>query len=257
MINKDHLYDKGYCLIQKLISNEWLSKFHKVLPKIFTSHREIQIANKSDVKVGGLAFHAVLSDPVFTEFLNWLLETGFISAIQDAYFKGEPILNSFSALDNLPGLVSFASKPHRDVRCYTSEMSVMLNMLIMLDDFTEQNGSTLLLAESHKEEQRPTDEFFFKNATKIIGKKGDVLLFNSNMWHAAGLNTTNENRKALALTFTEPLIKQLLDYPRAFGSDTSFNERLKRLLGYSARVPASLEEWYQPQEKRLYKKQQY
>lgn len=253
MINKDQLYDKGYYLIRGLISDKWLTNFHEILPEVFAAHRKIQVDNNSDVKVGGLAFHAVLSNPLFIEFLDNLLETGFISVIQDAYFKGEPILNSFSALDNLPGLVSFASRPHRDVRCYTSEMSVMLNMLIMLDDFTEHNGATLLLSGSHKEEQRPTDEFFFKNATKIIGKKGDVLLFNSNMWHAAGFNTTDKNRKALALTFTESLIKQLLDYPRAFGSDIPFNEKLKRLLGYSARVPASLEEWYQPSDKRFYK----
>jgi hypothetical protein len=37
---------------------------------------------------------------------------------------------------------------------------------------------------------------------------------------------------------------------------SSFNEDLKQLLGYFSRVPANLEEWYQPYENRFYKKNQ-
>ena len=125
----------------------------------------------------------------------------------------------------------------------------------MLDDFTPLKGITKLLPRSHKVAEKPTDEYFFDNAINIEGEKGDVLLFNSNVWHAAGINRTKSGRQALALTFTIPSLKQLLDYPRALGYDrTEFNEDLMQLLGYSARVPASLEEWYQPAETRLYKK---
>lgn len=53
-------------------------------------------------------------------------------------------------------------------------------------------------------------------------------------------------------------MKQLLDYPRAIGYDKidQFNPKLQQLLGYHSRVPASLNEWYQPEDKRFYKKNQ-
>lgn len=53
-------------------------------------------------------------------------------------------------------------------------------------------------------------------------------------------------------------MKQLLDYPRALGYNeiNKFNPKLQQLLGYYSRVPSSLNEWYQPEEKRFYKKNQ-
>ena len=36
----------------------------------------------------------------------------------------------------------------------------------------------------------------------------------------------------------------------------SYSPALRQLLGYNARVPTSLDEWYQPPDKRLYKRDQ-
>ena len=53
-------------------------------------------------------------------------------------------------------------------------------------------------------------------------------------------------------------MKQLLDYPRALGYDKmdSFTYEMQQFLGYHSRVPSSLNEWYQPEENRFYKKYQ-
>ena len=53
-------------------------------------------------------------------------------------------------------------------------------------------------------------------------------------------------------------MKQQFDYPRAVGYENadSYPENFRQIVGYNARVPASLEEWYQPPEKRFYKKDQ-
>jgi ectoine hydroxylase-related dioxygenase (phytanoyl-CoA dioxygenase family) len=37
------------------------------------------------------------------------------------------------------------------------------------------------------------------------------------------------------------------------GEDFPKNEKMRQLLGYNSRVPASHDEWYQPPEKRMYK----
>jgi ectoine hydroxylase-related dioxygenase (phytanoyl-CoA dioxygenase family) len=134
----------------------------------------------------------------------------------------------------------------------------MLNCLLMVDDFTIENGGTYLLPYSHLEERKPSDEEFFQNAIQAVGKKGDMLIFNANVWHSSAPNTTQGHRRAIPITVSKSFMKQLLDYPRAIGYDKidDFSFELQQLLGYHSRVPASLDEWYQPENKRFYKKDQ-
>ena len=85
-----------------------------------------------------------------------------------------------------------------------------------------------------------------------------MLVFDSNIWHSTGLNTTNKGRRGIPITLSRSFMKQLLDYPRAIGYDKieNFDPKLQQLLGYYSRVPSSLDEWYQPEDKRFYKKNQ-
>jgi ectoine hydroxylase-related dioxygenase (phytanoyl-CoA dioxygenase family) len=128
----------------------------------------------------------------------------------------------------------------------------------MIDDFTLENGGTYLLPGSHLEERRPSDEEFFNNAIQATGKRGDILIFNANVWHCSAPNRTDSDRRALPFTISKSFMKQLLDYPRAFSYEKMhiFTEQMQQFLGYHSRVPASLNEWYQPEDKRLYKKNQ-
>ena len=202
--------------------------------------------------------HVLLSNPVFTDFLQTLLDNGFIKSLQDNFFNSNCILNSLSALNNLPNQPNFSAVVHRDLRFYSGEFPIMLNCLIMLDDFTIENGGTYLLPKSHLEERKPSDEEFFKNAIQAVGIKGDILIFNANVWHASAPNTTQSDRRAIPFTVSKSFMKQLLDYPRALGYNKmdSYSTKLQQFLGYHSRVPASLEEWYQPEDKRFYKKNQ-
>ena len=131
----------------------------------------------------------------------------------------------------------------------------MVNMLVMLDDFTLENGATYLLTGSHMQPEKPTDEEFFAKADRAVGKRGSIILFDSMLWHATGENLVGGMRRALTLTFTRPYIKQQLDYPRYMGYERAeeFSEDLRQVIGYNARVPATLDEWYQPPNKRMYK----
>jgi ectoine hydroxylase-related dioxygenase (phytanoyl-CoA dioxygenase family) len=63
---------------------------------------------------------------------------------------------------------------------------------------------------------------------------------------------------ALPITFSKSFIKQLMDYPRYLGYDkiNEFDEEILSLLGYNSRVPSNLNEWYQPEHNRFYKKNQ-
>ncbi len=257
-IEVQELKTKGYTILRNKIPLEWLDKLFNAIDKSFIDHRRIQIENNNDIKTEGVALHVMLNDSIFIEFLKYLQNIGFIKDLQENYFGSKCILNSFSALDNLPNQPNFSAIVHRDLRFYSGDFPIMINCLVMVDDFTVENGGTYLLAKSHLEERKPSDEEFFANADQATGKRGDILIFNANVWHSSAPNKTQNHRRAIPITISKSFMKQLLDYPRAIGYDrmNEFDYEFQQLLGYHSRVPASLNEWYQPEDKRYYKKDQ-
>lgn len=254
----DELNKKGFTIVRNVVSEEWIFFLKKGAEKAFQEHREIQNNNNNDIDVDGVALHAILSDDVFIEFLIHLSKSELFKDIEDEFFKSKFIMNSFSALNNKPNKTNFSGEVHRDTKFYSGKANLMLNVLVMLDDFTEDNGPTLVLPYSHLFSDKPSDEFFENNCKQVIGKKGDVLLFHGDVWHCSSLNNTQNDRIALPITLTKSSIKQLLDYPRAIGYDRmdSFSVDIQQLLGYHSRVASNLDEWYQPFENRFYKKDQ-
>jgi len=199
----------------------------------------------------GSAHHVVGCDDAFHAFLTHDLYDRLIAE----YFGGPFILNSFGAIDNRPvGEQSYAhgSRFHRDVRTYSHPFKLMLNVLVMLDDFTVENGATKLVPGSHSVERRPADDELERRCVRAVGSMGSVLLFDSNLWHSAAPNHGTASRRAMTLTYTRPFMKQQLDYPRVLGDAYSTDARLRQILGFNARVPENLDEWFQPPESRKY-----
>jgi ectoine hydroxylase-related dioxygenase (phytanoyl-CoA dioxygenase family) len=252
------LNKQGYTIIRNLVDENWLNTLREAIDKAFIEHRTTQLNNNNDIKTDGVALHALLSNSIFISFLENLQNKGFFNFLSESFFKSKCIINSFSALDNLPNQPNFSAIVHRDLRFYSGDFPIMLNCLLMVDDFTIENGGTYLLPYSHLEERKPSDEEFFQKAIQAIGQKGDMIIFNANVWHSSAPNITQDHRRAIPITVSRSFMKQLLDYPKAIGYDKmdSFSVELQQLLGYHSRVPASLDEWYQPEDKRFYKKNQ-
>jgi ectoine hydroxylase-related dioxygenase (phytanoyl-CoA dioxygenase family) len=252
------LKKQGYTIIRNLVEEDLLDLLRNALDKAFIEHRQTQLSNNNDIKTNGVALHVLLSNPIFINFLEELELKNFFTFLSETFFNSKCIINSFSGLNNLPNQPNFSAVVHRDLRFYSGDVPIMLNCLLMVDDFTIENGGTYLLPYSHLKEEKPSDEEFFKNAIQAVGKKGDMIIFNANVWHSSAPNTTQDNRRAIPITVSKSFMKQLLDYPRAIGYDRmdDFSLKLQQLLGYHSRVPASLDEWYQPEDKRFYKKNQ-
>lgn len=252
------LKKQGYTIIRNLVEEDLLDLLRNALDEAFIEHRQTQLSNNNDIKTNGVALHVLLSNPIFIDFLEELEKKNFFTFLSETFFNSKCIINSFSGLNNLPNQPNFSAVVHRDLRFYSGDVPIMINCLLMVDDFTIENGGTYLLPYSHLKEEKPSDEEFFKNAIQAVGKKGDMIIFNANVWHSSAPNTTQDDRRAIPITVSKSFMKQLLDYPRAIGYDKmdDFSLELQQLLGYHSRVPASLDEWYQPEDKRFYKKNQ-
>jgi hypothetical protein len=241
----------GWYLFNSVLPGHLINQLNLDLEKAYKVCRDLQISNGIDVNTDGTVHHILGIADSFTDLLEFLPLNDFMRS----YFQGNYILNSYGGVINTKNNSAYVANVHRDIRSFSAHLPLMMNMLIMLDDFTLQNGATYLLTGSHLQEEKPSDQDFYSRADRTTGRTGSILLFNSNLWHAAGRNETDTQRRALTLTFTKPFMKQQLDYPRAVGYDKapSLSENLLQLIGYNARIPENLNEWYQPPHKRLYK----
>lgn len=249
------LLEVGFTTINSFFSHRFINQVNQSLAKSYDLCRSIQIKNGIDAVTDGTLHHLIASDEiVYIDLIDKICNSEIFDFIKD-YFKGNFIINSYGGVINLPKKTSYVTSIHRDIRFFSGEFPLMLNLLIMLDDFTVDNGATYLLAGSHKKEEKPTDQEFYEKSDRALGARGDILFFNSNLWHAAGINKTSQERRAITITFTKPFMKQQLDYPRAVGYDKleSMSAHLQQIIGYFSRTPSTLDEWYQKPENRFYR----
>lgn len=199
----------------------------------------------------GIAHHVLPAHPS----LAALIEDLPGAATVEWFLGGSFILNSFGGLLNRPaGPGEYLHRWHRDLRAFSAadDIRLMINMLVTLDDFTEANGGTLLDLGSHRRREDRPDE---RRIARFEAPAGSVLLFDSRLFHAAGPNRSDAVRRALTLTFTPPYFKPQIDHVKQFGVERTeaASETFKRRIGWYARVPESLDDWYNPPERRFYR----
>ncbi len=248
------LKTKGWFIAPSFIVDETLLVKAKEALRVCSDNcRNIQIKNKIPDNNEGTTHHLVGQDPIFLEILKGLAYE--FNDIFEEFFSGKYILNALGGNFLDRGVKSYASEIHRDVRTFSLDLNLMINTLVMFDDFTEENGATYLLSNSQTQSEKPSKEEFYKNAERATGKKGSVIFWHSNLWHAAGANSTNQERTSVTPMFTKPFMKQQFDYVNVVGTDNVANmddELTKQVLGYYSRVPRTLDDWYQPKESRFY-----
>jgi hypothetical protein len=243
---------RGWVVFDAAVGPELLARMTADLEAAWDVCRAIQVRNGVANDADRTVHHLIGIKPSFLDYVD---ESEALDPYFEAYFGGKYILNSFGGAINTRGRTSYAQRIHRDIRSYSGEMPLLLNTLVMLDAFTPENGATFMLGGSHLAAEKPSEEDFYARAGRAVGPAGSVLVFNSNVWHAGGDNTTDHTRRSVTPMYARPFIKQQFDYPRVVGYDAgpSLKPYARQVIGFNARVPANLDEWYQPPENRMYR----
>ncbi len=245
----------GWAVFQRQLDTGFLCRLRGDLALMYARRRAVQLRNGIAAGMEGTCHHLLGDGTAMDEFFTQL---PLDRVIRD-FFGGPYILNSFGGFKNAPGGErGYIGRVHRDIRTYSPDFKMMLNMLVMLDDFTPENGATLLLPGPHFTSEPPSRLRFCEDSVRLLGKAGDIVVFDSRLWHAAGVNKSAAARRALTLTYTRPFFKQQLDYPRFLGDAYGQNltPAIRQVLGYAARVPDTIDAFYQPPERRAYQSDQ-
>jgi len=189
-------------------------------------------------------------------FLKFIKEKN-INKILKVSFGDKYILNLQNAPINRAKDAHYGSTWHRDLsyQHFVPSRPISLTVLVCLDEFTKENGGTCILPFSHKFEKFTSEEYTKKNEVKIVAKKGDVLIIDSLLFHRAGENKSEQDRKLLVQVFTLPFIKQQLNYPKILKGKYMNDQDIAYILGYDSEVEESVIDWRKRRKKRFESKE--
>ena len=245
---------KGWVQFRGVLPAAQVAVMKNDLDRLYDLCREVQTRNGVAANMEGTAHHLV----GYGTSLDRMIEAFPLQAWIDRYFAGKYILLNFGASLNPPGSRAYLAKPHRDVRAFSRDLRLSLNMLVLLDSFTAQSGGTMVLSGSHATEAMPSSEEFERSAEQIVGEPGDIVLFDSLLVHSAAPNRGEARRRALTLCLGRPWMKPQIDFPRFIPPErhAALSATERQLYGFDARVAVSLDEYYQPAERWTFKADQ-
>ena len=198
-------------------------------------------------------------DPHFFQFL----EIPELLAVVDSSVSQTAIMhlqNGFilppSPKEQKPQL--FQHRFHQDFPRVLNGYVASINVMFAIDEFSTETGATHVVPKTHQQTTPPDEKYLAQNAVAVECPAGSMLVFDSTLWHAAGANTSGKDRLAINHQFTRSYIKQQIDYVRALGDAAVLAQppRTQQLLGWYTRVVTSLDEYYRPENERLYRKGQ-
>jgi ectoine hydroxylase-related dioxygenase (phytanoyl-CoA dioxygenase family) len=114
---------------------------------------------------------------------------------------------------------------------------VVLNTMWALDEFTEDNGATLVVPGSHgTPASAQPDE---SQAVKATMPAGSVMLYVGSLWHGGGANTTDEFRLGVILEYVVSWLRAQETHLLVVPPDVvaTLPPRLQELLGYNIYPP--------------------
>lgn len=254
------VHTAGYMIVEDVLADDLVAATREHMYEV-RERIQVEVGRERLTRAGELG--VLRNMMVYDEFFLKFLALPEMLQVVDATVSNTAILhlqNGFILPSFPPGDVprTFQNRFHMDFPRVLNGYLASINALFAIDEFTPQNGGTLAVAGTHQRTTAPSLAFLERAATPVQCPAGSMLVFDSTLWHAAGANVSGRDRLGVNHQFTRSYIKQQVDYVRALGDDRVLRQtpRTQQLLGWYTRVVTSLDEYYQPEEQRLYRRGQ-
>ncbi len=150
---------------------------------------------------------------------------------------GDVLLSASVAIEIHPG--ENAQTPHFDDGVYPLPQDfeeIWVSALWAIDDFTLENGATVVQPGSHGNRGRRPDDI---DEITVEMPAGSVLLYSGRLWHHGGANRSDASRLGIVLSYAaswlRPQDTHLISVPIDLAR--TLDPRLRDLLGYAMRPP--------------------
>lgn len=248
----EHVYSmatRGYSVVPAMIVPSHCERLKAVLSSVLAAYRPGPTQQSQNDQY--LMHDLLCRDPIF----GHLLEDPRLQELLAPILGASWIMYAFTSSSLPPHGTNYGNRVHVDGPRWVPGYSFNVGVMWALDDFTDDNGATQVLPGSHHSSETPSAEFFERSAVRLTCAAGSMILFDGRLFHRAGDNGTAAWRHALTMNACRSFMKQRFDWVRFVPAPISdaLNGQARRIIGFDTRLPTSLEEFFLPEERRLYK----
>lgn len=174
-------------------------------------------------------------DLLTTDFVRWVA----MQKLNDVYYRFLPedvpnyILMYYNARSSGSQL-----DLHIDSHIpFKGDYTTNMQFAFVLEDSTEENGCTVVVPGSHQS-GKYTDRDL-KKTNKLSAKSGDLVCWDSRLWHGTLPNNSGQSRWALIATLGMWWIKPSMDITRSLPNEIyqSLSDEQKALMGFCSIPP--------------------
>jgi ectoine hydroxylase-related dioxygenase (phytanoyl-CoA dioxygenase family) len=133
--------------------------------------------------------------------------------VGDALLGDDMTLSSYAARILEPGAREMGAHidyPYWAMRGpFTVRPPLMLQVIWMMQDFTERNGATLVVPASQKRGTSPDAQEFAREAITVTGSSGSAIVSHGLLWHNTSRNQTAEPRVSVLINYGLKVIRPM------------------------------------------------
>ena len=95
-----------------------------------------------------------------------------------------------------------------------------MNVTWLIDDYTDENGATVIVPKSHKVRELPPLDLEPPANARLTGPAGSMAVVDGRLHHATGLNrTADQHRRGVIGTYSPPFIRSQENWPVSLDRD--------------------------------------
>ncbi|MDG2304526.1 MAG: phytanoyl-CoA dioxygenase family protein [Candidatus Binatia bacterium] len=224
--------EDGYVILPRLLSEEQIEAIRT------ESEPYLQYDGRTEFE--GYKTRRIYSVIEKTLSCNPIIDHPVVMALLDRLFLPNYLLSQLQVIKVMPGEIQ--QPLHHDDGFYPiprPRKPIGAALIWALDDFTENNGATLVYPKSHLWGDVPSADIDLEQMVPAVMPAGSAVFFVGTLWHGAGPNRTDKPRLAATTQYCEPWARQQENYCLAISRERAkqCSEKIQALLGYSMLFP--------------------
>ena len=186
----------------------------------------------------GLRTQRIYSVLSRTRVCDRLVDNPRVLAVLDQLLMPNYLLSALQAINIQPG--ETAQLAHHDDGFYPiprPRAPLTAATIWAIDDFTADNGATMVIPGSHRWGQRPPNPE--DQAIPVVMPAGSCVFFVGTLWHGGGANNTTRERLAVTAQYCQPWLRPMEAFTLSISRDIArtVSDDIRRMLGYSIHPP--------------------
>ena len=200
----------GYCVVPEVLTAEQIESCRAALDRVFAEDEAAGNALRYGPDLTNQRVWALTNRA--EEFIPLAMHPLVLKLVRRQLGIEDVLLSTVTANVTRPGGDHGIGKLHTDQGYLPGPWpyKILCNVAFFLDDYTEENGATLVVPGSHKLGVWPQDlpPPAPGQLAQVTGRAGSIVIWDGRLHHATGLNhTADQQRRGVIATYNAPFIR--------------------------------------------------